>query len=145
MENGAIPDEDIWASSVKNSKSAANQGRLHFNKTWTADMNDQSPWLSVRLSKTEPYTITGVATQGKNGENAWVKSYKLRYQTSAGHSIRNYIGQVGGESFFGSRTKVSWITVLVYRQYCEILAVRLVGLKNELQPFFVILTQQSKL
>ena len=118
MENGAIPDEDIWASSVRNSKSAANQGRLNFNKahlkegSWTADMNDQSPWLSVRLNKTEPYTITGVATQGKNGENAWVKSYKLRYQTSAGHSIRNYIGQVAGGGYFGSRTKVSWINIL---------------------------------
>jgi len=97
MENGAIPDEDIWASSKINSRSTASRGRLHLKKTkigegsWTADNEDQSPWLAIRLNNiSEPYTITGVATQGANGKNAWVESYKLLYQESVGDSVRFY-------------------------------------------------------
>lgn len=103
MENGAIPDEDIWASSERNFKNNASQGRLNFIRTrlkegsWTADKNDDSPWLSVRLSDSEPYTVTGVATQGKNGKNAWVESYKLGYQEFVDDGIRYYSGQVDDE------------------------------------------------
>lgn len=109
MENGAIPKENISASSEKDSKNTANQGRLNFKKTdikegsWTALEGDSDPWLGIRLSNSEPYTITGIATQGKNGENAWVKSYQLKYLKSAGGNI-GYYKEPGDDK---NRVKVS--------------------------------------
>ena len=112
MENGCIPNEDIWASSRKTSRSIASNGRLILKRgeisggSWTADKLDQIPWLTIRLSKDEPYTITGVATQGENGKNEWVKSYKLRYQAFVGDSVRYYKEQVDNEDVNGT-VKVS--------------------------------------
>ena len=108
MENSSIPDEDIWASSKKNSRSAASHARLNLKRgkisggSWTADKKDQSPWLSVKLSKSEPYTITGVATQGRNRRNEWVESYKLRYKAFVGDSARYYKEPVNHQDVYGT-------------------------------------------
>ena len=86
MENGAILDEQITASSQRNFNHAPFQGRLHFQRTvykagsWSAGKNDLHQWLQVDLGS--QYTkVTGVATQGRNDPqfSQWVTRYKLAY------------------------------------------------------------------
>ena len=96
MENGAIPNERINASSEKNPSSTASQARLNWKKTpskegsWTAGNNDNDQWLRIFFGG-GVYTVTGIATQGKNGGNSWVTSYKLQYEEYVGDHSRHFI------------------------------------------------------
>ena len=74
MENGKIKDKQIEASSSL----AAKQGRLNFKGSWSASTNDVNQWLQIDLDNYNT-TVTGVATQGKNGKREWVTKYKLQY------------------------------------------------------------------
>ena len=83
MENEAIKDAQITASSQLNDNHAPRQARLHFKKaggkqgSWSTLINDLSQWLQVDLGS---YTrVTRVATQGRNGYNEWVTKYRLQY------------------------------------------------------------------
>ena len=84
MQSGAIPDEQISASSEKNSNHAAIQSRLRFKSTSTkagawVPAKDKSQWLQVDLGS-QYARITRVATQGRHGTYLhWVKFYKLQY------------------------------------------------------------------
>lgn len=86
MENGAISDEQITASSQYNADEAAKQGRLFFQETatksggWVAATSDSNQWLQIDL-RTLSTKVTRVATQGRNGVNRidWVTSYMLQY------------------------------------------------------------------
>ena len=78
MENGAIPNEQITASSQWSSNFAPFQGRLRFQGSWTAGTNDLHQWLQLDLGS--QYTkVTCVATQGENDYKEWVTKYKLTY------------------------------------------------------------------
>ena len=83
MENGAISNGQITASSQWDDNHAAIQGRLNFkgneNKkgSWSARIiNNQ--WLQVDLGSIYN-RVTGVATQGRNDSPRWVTKYKLQY------------------------------------------------------------------
>ena len=86
MENGAISDEQITASSRYTADHAAHQGRLHFYETatksggWVAVTGDANQWLQIDL-RSLYNKVTRVATQGINGVNHidWVTSYMLQY------------------------------------------------------------------
>ena len=84
MENGAISDASITASSEYGAHYAAIQGRLNFQATaslqgaWSALTNDVNQWLQVYLGS-ESIIITKVATQGRNGFQQWVTKYNLQY------------------------------------------------------------------
>ena len=83
MENGAISDAQITASSKWSANHAPFQGRLHFHVnrkvgSWSALKNDLLQWLQVDLGS--HYTkVTRVATQGRNAYSQWVTKYKLQY------------------------------------------------------------------
>lgn len=84
MENYAIPDGQISASSQWDGNHAAIQGRLHFTASgskqggWSSRTNDVNQWLQVDLG--DMYTrVTGLATQGRNNADQWVTKYKLQY------------------------------------------------------------------
>jgi len=85
MENGVILDAQINASSEFNARHAANLGRLYVlageGKTgaWSAGTLDVNQWLQIDLVN-QHITVTRVATQGRNGYNQWVTSYKLQYR-----------------------------------------------------------------
>ena len=88
MENGAISNAQIKASSQWDANHAVIQGRLHFQANgrkqgaWSARRNDASQWLQVDLGK---YTIvTHIATQGRNAFDQWVTKYKLKYSNNGG-------------------------------------------------------------
>ena len=83
MENKAIHDTQIDASSQLDSTHSAKQARLHSEAdgstlgSWSARTNDLNQWLQVDLSTYN--RVTRVATQGRNGLHQWVTKYKLQY------------------------------------------------------------------
>ena len=82
MEDDAISDGQITASSQWNAFQAAHQGRLHHQSIhggWAAATDDANQWLQIDLGS--QYTkVTRVATQGRTGVNMdWVTKYKLQY------------------------------------------------------------------
>lgn len=99
MESRAISDEQITASSEYDAVHSPKQGRLHFQEIalqvlqvsggWVADANDNNPWLQIDLI--DQYArVTGIATQGRNGDHAqWVSRYKLQYGDD-GNNFQNY-------------------------------------------------------
>ena len=84
MENGAISDGQITASSQLDANHAAIQGRLNFKATankggsWSAVSSDSSQWLQVDLGS-QHIKVTRVATQGRDDTSQWVTEYKLQY------------------------------------------------------------------
>lgn len=85
MEDHTISNEQITASSEWSYDEAVFQGRLHLQETanmsggWAADVDDSNQWLQVDLISLY-IKVTGVATQGKNGDyDEWVTKYKLQY------------------------------------------------------------------
>ena len=84
MENGAISDGQISASSQLDSSHAVTQARLRFKATagkagsWSARSNDVHQWLQIDLGSRHT-NVTRVATQGRNDSLQWVTSYKLQY------------------------------------------------------------------
>ena len=85
MENGAISDGQISASSQYDGNHAAIQGRLHFQLNgilrgaWSAIRRDVYQWLQIYFG-CEAIIITGVATQGRNGFCCqWVTEYNIQY------------------------------------------------------------------
>ena len=85
MEDGAISDAQISASSQWDANHAAKQGRLHFQAvsgkagSWSAQFNDLNQWLQIDLGN-QHAKVTRVATQGRNAAySQWVTKYKLQY------------------------------------------------------------------
>ena len=84
MENGAISDGQISASSQLDSSHAVTQARLHFKATvgqagsWSARNNDVNQWLQIDLGSRHT-DVTRVATQGRNDSLQWVTKYNLQY------------------------------------------------------------------
>lgn len=88
MENGAILDSQINASSEYKANHPAHQGRLHLlageGKTgaWSAATLDVNQWLQIDLVN-QHMTVTRVATQGRSDHNQWVTLYNLQYSGDA--------------------------------------------------------------
>ena len=84
MENGAISDDHISASSQWDDTLAARNARLNIKRResvwgWATGTNDRFQWLQVDLGS---YTsVTGVATQGGSDDphDNWVTKYELQY------------------------------------------------------------------
>ena len=93
MENSAIPDSQISASSEGDVNHAAIQGRLNFQETsikagaWVAALDYANQWLQIDLGN-QLTNVTRLATQGRNYNSLlwpwgphrqWVTNYKLQY------------------------------------------------------------------
>lgn len=103
MENGNIADTQITASSeYKNGGHylPASQGRLHLKATagnrkgaWAARDKDVNQWLQVDLDSYY-VRVTGVATQGREDSDQWVKNYKLQFSNDTEtSSFQTYVGK----------------------------------------------------
>ena len=86
MENGAIHDSRITASSSLDNEHTALKARLHLTADsrtgggWSALKDDFNQWLQIEF---DGYTtVTRVATQGGNGRNGWVTKYRLQYRSA---------------------------------------------------------------
>lgn len=81
MENGAISDGEISASSKQGIEYHARFGRVNWTAnhgSWSAEKNDLSQWLQIDLIR--QYTrVTRVATQGRPSYRQWVTKYRLQY------------------------------------------------------------------
>ena len=82
MENGAISDAQISASSQWDDIRAARNARLNFKRQgaygWTTLRNDHNQWLQIDLGNFS--TVTGIATQGTPAYfKQWVTKYILQY------------------------------------------------------------------
>ena len=89
MENEEITNDEISASSVYSSNTGASRARLNFIPSgevsggWVAAVDDDKPTLVITFSY--PYTIvTGIATQGRQDADQWVKTYRLKYSKPNG-------------------------------------------------------------
>ena len=84
MEDNAIADKQISASSQLDANHTTSRGRLQFQAassnggSWSALTDDTSQWLQVDLGNQQTI-VTRVATQGSNAKGQWVTKYKLQY------------------------------------------------------------------
>lgn len=85
MENGEISDDQISASSKhanitppKVARLNRQDGTENLQGAWVALGSDLNQWLQIDL-KLPNTAVTGVATQGRNGNEHWVTKYKLQY------------------------------------------------------------------
>lgn len=102
MENGAIADGQITASTIWDSYFVAHAARLRLKPflsssrigAWVAGTNygDLSPWLQVDLGL--QFNITRVATQGRQEYPQWVTSYNLQ-KSDDGVMFDYYMDQEG--------------------------------------------------
>ena len=88
MENGAIPDSQISASSSYHSSkphyARLNSKPVQRNRkgSWSAGSDDSSQWLQIDLG--DQFTnVTCVATQGRQDYPQWVTKYNLQYSNDA--------------------------------------------------------------
>ena len=83
MENGAISDGQISASSEFDAYHAPSHSRLNYRGTqaaWSARKNDANQWLQIDLISYY-IKVTHIATQGRDSDkyDQWVTEYKLQY------------------------------------------------------------------
>ena len=83
MENGAISDAQISASSQCHDNNGPHRARLNRKQegkkkgAWSSLNNDIYQWLQVDLGKYT--TVTRIATQGRSDLSQWVTNYRLQY------------------------------------------------------------------
>lgn len=96
MENGAILDAQITASSVYSPPLAPLRARLNsqvYAGSWSALVIDVNQWLQVDFLQN--VTLSKVATQGRQSYPQWVISYLLSYSMD-GSTFETY-KQCGGD------------------------------------------------
>ena len=83
MEDGAISDAQITASSQWDDNHSPSRARLNTRLTgnkkggWSSRPCDLNQWLQVDLGSYK--IVTRVATQGRNAHDQWVTSYRIEY------------------------------------------------------------------
>ena len=102
MENRAIPDSNITASSSFNKSFGPERARLHmkmerkgdvwYSAGWGTKMNDTKQWLEINMK--EVINVTGIVTQGgyyqSSPEYGWVTSYSLSYRVKDQGQLYSY-------------------------------------------------------
>jgi len=101
MENGAIPDSRITASTYYSASYRPSSARLHGTLSkdghgWCTKTNTAQDWIQVDLGK--PTQVTAVATQGARSGAMWVTRYTLSYSND-GKAFTDY---QGGKVFTGN-------------------------------------------
>ena len=93
MENFAIPDSAVKASSQASGQYKAGNGRLHLRPSgsvyggWVAGTQNQQQWFQVDFRNWTK--VTRVATQGRENADHWVTKYRLSYSYD-GVFFKNY-------------------------------------------------------
>ena len=82
------------ASSISSENYVAHMGRLNFNGSWSAALNDRNQYLGIDLG--EDFTVTGIETQGSSDNATWVTKYTLQYGTASDHP-NNYTEIIQGQ------------------------------------------------
>ena len=77
IEDKRITNGQLSASSYYNHYLAPWHGRLNHRWSWSVRHRNNRQWLQVNFQGI--YRIRGIATQGRQDANQWVKSYALSY------------------------------------------------------------------
>ena len=77
IEDKRITNGQLSASSYYNHYLAPWHGRLNHRWSWSVRHRNNRQWLQVNFQ--EIYRIRGIATQGRQDANQWVKNYALSY------------------------------------------------------------------
>lgn len=85
MQSRTIANHLLSASS---SHLPANNARLQSPSSWCARSSDRNPYLQVDLGSN--HVICGIATQGNNAADQWVKLYQISISLD-GRKWTNYI------------------------------------------------------
>ena len=83
LESGFLRDANFTSSSDYGPNNVSSNARLHSvpsdqpTRAWSSQINDMNQWIRVDFG--EAVKITGIATQGLQGSDNWVKSYNLSH------------------------------------------------------------------
>ncbi|XP_028417633.1 uncharacterized protein LOC114542082, partial [Dendronephthya gigantea] len=99
VEKGKIPDDQLTASTSYRVALNVLHGRLNGGPSWSARQNDRNQWMQVDLGREE--VVTGIATQGRNNYNQWVKTYSVSYSLD-GRIFYAYESGGVGKIFIGN-------------------------------------------
>ena len=87
LEDKRVPNGHLTASTYYNYHLSPWYGRLNSIYSWSVRRNRVGQWFQVNF--VELMRIKGVATQGRQNANQWVRSYTVRYSVD-GMSFRLY-------------------------------------------------------
>ena len=87
VEDSRITNGHMSASTYYNSAYAPRYGRLNSIYSWGAKTSNHRQYLQVYLGGLAK--ITGIATQGRNNNNYWVKKFYVSYSVD-GHTFVRY-------------------------------------------------------
>ena len=87
LEDRRVPDGQLTASTYYNYHLSPWYGRLNGIYSWSVRSNRRGQWFQVNF--VELMRIKGVATQGRQNANQWVRSYTVRY-SGDGMYFRSY-------------------------------------------------------
>ena len=77
VEDKRIPDGHMSATTYYNGHLTPWYGRLNHRWSWSARTRNHKQYLQIYLGI--PRRVRGVATQGRQDANQWVKSYSVSY------------------------------------------------------------------
>ncbi|XP_078665817.1 EGF-like repeat and discoidin I-like domain-containing protein 3 [Branchiostoma floridae x Branchiostoma belcheri] len=105
MESEDIHDDDITASSIYASNYCVQPqcARLNKNNNWAARNNEIGEWLQVDLRNVKRVTGTMIQGAGYDGDDEWVKSFKLQYGVDE-NSLVTYRHNGGIDKVFRGNT-----------------------------------------
>ena len=133
MQNGAIPDIRVTASSIRNLYTRASLARLNltgqgnYSGGWVAGVLSVVEHLQIVFDTTDT-VLTAIATQGREDADQWVKKYYLKYKNS---NWRNYKDQQG------IIYTVSMIYTSFFERYNSLKWQRCVNASRKSHMFFV--------
>ena len=87
LEDRRIPNGHLTASTYYNVHLSPWNGRLNGIYSWSVRSNRVGQWFQVNF--VELMRIKGVATQGRQNANQWVRSYTVSYSVD-GMTFRPY-------------------------------------------------------
>ena len=77
LEDKRVPNGHLTASTYYNYNLSPWRGRLNSIYSWCVRSNRAGEWFQVNF--VELMRVKGVATQGRQNANQWVRSYTVRY------------------------------------------------------------------
>lgn len=77
LEDKRVRNGLMSATTYYNHALAPWHGRLNHRWSWSARQRNTRQWLQINF--VEPMRVKGVATQGRQDSNQWVKRYTLSY------------------------------------------------------------------
>ncbi|XP_078346432.1 neuropilin-2-like [Oculina patagonica] len=113
LENYAIPDSSITASSSYSSTYLPGNGRLHFKKksghygAWAAGNKRDNSWFQVDFGRFVKVTI--ISTQGRDDSAKWVTKYRVTYSYD-GQFFRDYKEEGYVKEFEGNSDRYSVVS-----------------------------------